>query len=51
MKESTKLKLKEAQEYCDREEKSTPFMLQYMKDFAGVNHDCVMAYLTKYGGK
>jgi len=50
MKLSTKLKLKEAQEYCDKNDKSTPFMIQYMKDFAGVDHDCVMEYLITDGG-
>lgn len=50
MKEVTKLKLKEAQEYCDQHDKSTPFMLEYMQDFANVNLDCVLSYLKKYGG-
>ena len=50
MQESTKAKLKEAQEYCDLHDKSTPFMVEYMKDFAGVDHDCVIKYLTTEGG-
>tara|TARA_Y100000310_G_C20672131_1_gene810849 strand:- start:1177 stop:1335 length:159 start_codon:yes stop_codon:yes gene_type:complete len=47
MKESTRAKLIEAQEYCDKEEKSTEFMIQYMQDFAGVDHDCVMNFLME----
>ncbi len=50
MKESTKLKLAEAQKYCDDNDKSTEFMLQYMQDFANVSHDCVISYLIKFGG-
>lgn len=50
MKEVTKLKLQEAQKYCDDEDKSTAFMIEYMKDYAKVDYDCVMNYLTKFGG-
>lgn len=50
MKQSTIKKLKEAQSYCDVNDKSTEFMLQYMQDYAGVTLDCVMKYLTTYGG-
>ena len=45
MKESTKQKLKEAMDYCDSNNKSTEFMIQYMQDFAGVSFECVMNYL------
>lgn len=45
MKESTKQKLKIAQQYCDDNDKSTQFMLEYMQDFAGVDLDCVLNYL------
>ena len=45
MKDSTKAKLKEAQDWCDANDKSTEFMIQYMQDFAEVNHDTVMKYL------
>lgn len=45
MKESTKLLLIEAQQYCDDNDKSTEFMIQYMQDFAEVYLDCVINYL------
>ena len=45
MKSATKIKLKEAMDICDRDRKSTEYMIQYMQDFAGVDHDCVMDYL------
>jgi hypothetical protein len=50
MKAETKKKLKEAMDWCDEEDKSTEFMIQYMQDFAGVSHDCVIKYLTTDGG-
>lgn len=50
MKDSTKQKLKEAMEWCDANDKSTEFMIEYMQDIAGVSHECVMNYLTTYGG-
>jgi hypothetical protein len=50
MKETTKAKLKEAQDFCDENDKSTEFMLEYMQDYAGVNLDCVMKYLKTDGG-
>jgi len=45
MKDSTKEKLKAAEDWCNENDKSTEFMIQYMKDFAGVSHDTVMNYL------
>ncbi len=48
MKQTTKDKLKEAKEYCDKNDKSTEFMLQYMQDFANVDLDCVLNYLENY---
>ena len=45
MKAKTKELLKEAQQYCDDNDKSTEFMLQYMQDFAKVDLDCVLNYL------
>jgi hypothetical protein len=39
--------LKEAQAYCDENDKSTEFMLQYMQDFAGVDLEVVIEFLTK----
>ena len=50
MKESTKFMLKDAQEWCNNEDKSTEFMLQFMQDQANVDLDCVIRYLTKHGG-
>lgn len=47
MKLKTKELLKEAQQYCDDNDKSTEFMIQYMQNCAGVSYDCVIAYLTK----
>ena len=43
----TKSKLFEAWQYCDDNDKSTEFMLQYMQDFAGVDLDCVINFLQK----
>ena len=45
MKSATKAKLSEAMRYCDENDKSTEFMIQYMQDFAGVSFDCVMSYI------
>lgn len=47
MKAKTKMLLEEAQKYCDENDKSTEFMLQYMQDFAGVDLDCVVNFLTQ----
>jgi hypothetical protein len=47
MKDKIKNKLFEAWIYCDENDKSTEFMLQYMQDFAGVDLDCVVAFLEK----
>ncbi len=47
MKEETKALLIEAQEYCDENDKSTEFMIQYMQDVAEVDFDCVMGFLEK----
>jgi len=47
MKESTKILLREAQQYCDDNDKSTEFMLQYMQDVAKVDLDCVIKFLDK----
>jgi N-acetylglucosamine kinase-like BadF-type ATPase len=51
MKEITRIKLKEAMDYCDDNDKSTIFMIQYMQDFAGVSHDCVINFLEKESKK
>ena len=47
MKPKTKFLLLTAWQYCDEEDKSTEFMLQYMQDFAGVDLDCVVSFLEK----
>ena len=47
MKTETKAKLEIAKQYCDDNDKSTEFMIQYMQDIAGVDFDCVMNYLRK----
>jgi hypothetical protein len=38
--------LREAQAYCDEEDKSTEFMIQYMQDYADVSFDEVIEFLT-----
>jgi hypothetical protein len=47
MKTETKIKLLEAWQYCDENEKSTEFMLQYMQDVANVDLDCVVNFIEK----
>lgn len=39
--------LREAQAWCDAEDKSTEFMIQYMQDYAKVSFDTVMNFLQK----
>lgn len=51
MKAETKAKLLEAWQYCDDNDKSTEFMLQYMQDVAGVDLDCVINFIQKYSKK
>lgn len=45
MKKETKNKLLTAWQYCDDNDKSTEFMLQYMQDFANVDLDCVINFI------
>ena len=45
MKYITKLKLAYVHQWCNAEDKSTEYMLQYMQDTCNVNLDCVMNYL------
>lgn len=47
MKPETRQKLIEAEAYCDEHDKSTEFMIQYMQDYAGVDHDCVIKFLME----
>ena len=48
MKPKTKMKLFRAWKYCDVEDKSTEFMLEYMQDEGGVDLDCVLNFIDKY---
>ncbi len=45
MKEKTKALLDEAKQICDKEDKSTEYMIQFMQDYANVPFDCVIQYL------
>lgn len=47
MKANTKEILFEAWLYCDEEDKSTEFMLQYMSDQSGLAYDEVVDFVTK----
>jgi len=51
MKRATKEKLLEAWTYCDANDKSTEFMLEYMQDFAKVDLDCVIKFLRDTSDK
>lgn len=42
-----KVLLEVAQNYCDNNDKSTEFMIQYMQDYADVSFDIVMQYLRE----
>lgn len=47
MKAETRNKLFEAWAYCDEEDKSTEFMIQYMQDIAEVDLDCVLNFIDR----
>ena len=47
MKELTKLKLKEAEDYANKVDMSTEMMIQYMQDSTGLSFDCVMKYINE----
>lgn len=51
MKRETKNKLLEAWKYCDENNKSSEFMLEYMQSAAGVNLDCVLNFIMKTAAK
>jgi len=51
MKESTKQLLQEAQDWCDDNDKSTEFMIEFMKDSAKASHECVMKFLWSQENK
>jgi hypothetical protein len=46
MKPETRAKLQEAKDWCDENDKSTEFMIQYMQDTCRVDYDCVIRFLT-----
>jgi hypothetical protein len=46
MTESQKKLILDAWDYCDQEDKSTEFMLQYMSDVSSVDFDEVVKYIT-----
>ena len=39
--------MKLAQKYCDRNDKSTEFMLEYIQDYANVDLDTVIEFLRE----
>ena len=43
--EQTKYMLEIAHQFCDDEDKSTEFMIEYMQDFANTDLDTVIEYL------
>jgi len=45
MNEKTRAKLLTAWQYCDQEDKSTEYMIQYMQDYAGVGLDTVIDFI------
>jgi hypothetical protein len=47
MKKLTRNKLLAAWQYCDDEDKSTEFMIQFMMDNAKVDMDCVVNFMNK----
>ena len=47
IKKETEALLQQAMEFCDKNDKSTGFMIQYMQDYANVSHETVMAFLNK----
>lgn len=47
MTEKIKNKLKLAYEYCEANDKSSEFLLQYMQDFVGVSQDMAIRYLIE----
>ncbi len=51
MKKSKGVLMQEAMDWCDTEDKSTEFMIQYMQDYARVNFDEVMNFLQKKATK
>ena len=48
MTDEQRSQLEMIKEWCDEEDKSTPFMLQYMQDFTGLSFDEVLDFCTSY---
>ena len=49
--EDKKALLQAAQDYCDNNNKSTEFMIQYMQNHANVSYDVVIQFLRDEAGK
>jgi len=47
MKTKTRQLLEMAQQFCDENDKSTEFMIQYMQDFAHCSFDTVIKFLEE----
>ena len=47
MKPDTRNKLLAAWQWCDNHDKSTGFMIEFMKDSARVDHDCVIDFIGR----
>jgi len=45
MKQTTRLNLENGINWCDENEKSTAFMIQYLQDVSGMTFDQVIIYL------
>lgn len=45
MKEKTRTLLDQAKDICEKEERPTAYMIQFMQDYANVSFDCVIKYL------
>lgn len=46
MKYITKLKLAAMHQWCDIEDKSTEYTIQFLQDMCKVDNDCVVAYFN-----
>ena len=51
MTEIQKSQLEMAQDFCDEEDRSTEFMLQYMQDVSGCSLDEVIGFLSSRAEK
>jgi len=50
MKAQTKLLLKEAYDFCKKENRSLAYTVEYMCVFANVDENCAANWLGKYSG-